>query len=297
MSESSASPTDAAIDLSVVIPAYDAVDSIGEQLEALLAQEWSGTWEVVIADNGSHDGTAALVGQVASRDSRVRVVDASQRRGAAHARNEGVAAANGRSIAFCDADDVVADGWVAAMGDALGRSPFVTGPQEFGRLNPPWLYGVYGTVPARELQTFEGIFPFGPTANLGIDRELFKRVGSFDATVSVYEDLELCLRVWLDGVKLVYVPGAVVHYRYRPNLRTLWRQAVTYGAARPAIARRLSEEGRPTPSRWRGVRNWIWLVRRLPSLRSKAGRARWIVVAGGSLGRIVGSVRHRYIAL
>lgn len=297
MTESPYDSTEAAVDLSIVIPAYNAADSIGVQIEALVGQRWSGTWEIVVADNGSTDGTVALIGRVARSEPRVRLVDASQRRGAAFARNRGVDAARGRLIAFCDADDLVADGWIAAIGDALRRSPFVTGPQEYERLNPRWLHGVYGTVPARELQTFEGIFPFGPTANLGIHRDLFERVGRFDTSVAVYEDLELCLRVWLEGVRLEYVPAAVVHYRYRSSLPTLWKQAMSYGAARPAIGRRLSDEGRRTPLRWRGIRNWIWLIRRIPSLRSKAGRARWIVVAGGSVGRVVGSVRHGYLVL
>lgn len=297
MTESSENPTDDAVDLSVVIPAYDAVDTIGEQLDALLGQDWSGTWEVVVADNGSSDGTAELVDRMARTNPRVRLVDASQRRGAAHARNRGIEASCGRLIAFCDADDVVADGWLAAIGDALNRSSFVTGPQEYERLNPQWLHGAYGRVPGRELQTFEGIFPFGPTANLGITRDLLERVGQFDTSISVYEDLELCLRVWLHDVGLEFEPAAVVHYRYRPSFRTLWKQAITYGAARPAIARRLAAEGCATPARWRGVRNWLWLLRRLPSLRSKAGRARWVVVAGGSVGRLVGSARHRYLVV
>lgn len=297
MTEPPDHPTGATLDLSVVIPAYDAVDTLGAQLKALLSQEWSGTWEIVVADNGSTDGTGERVERIARSDPRVRLVDARQRRGAAHARNRGVDAARGRSIAFCDADDVVADGWLAAMGEALGRSPFVTGPQEYECLNPPWLYGVYGTVPTRALQLFEDIFPFGPTANLGIDRELFERVGRFDTSISVYEDLELCLRVWLEGVQLEFVPAAVVHYRYRQAFRPLWKQAATYGAARPAIARRLAREGQPTPSRWRGIRTWLWLIRQLPSLRSKAARARWVVAAGGSVGRLVGSVRHRYLVL
>jgi len=289
--------SDAIVELSIVIAAYDAARTIDDQLRALLDQEWKGGWEVVVADNGSSDGTREAVERAAAVDGRIRLLDASDRRGPAHARNRGVEQAKGTSIAFCDADDVVGEGWLAAMGDALRRTPFVTGPQEHQRLNPQWLHGMYGTVPARELQTFAGIFAFGPAANLGIRRELFKELGGFDASLSVGEDVDLCLRAWLRGEHLEYVPEAVVHYRYRGSLSGIWRQAVQYGVSRPLIARRLAQVGRPVPSRWSGVRNWVWLVRRLPTLRSKAGRARWVVVAGGSVGRIIGSVRSRHLAL
>lgn len=294
MAQTPAPTADDGLDLSVVIAAYNARRWIPEQLEALVRQRWAGSWEVIVADNGSTDGTADLVERLARSEPRISLVDASQQRGAAHARNRGVAAARGRRIAFCDADDVVADGWVAAMGDALERSPFVTGPQEHEHLNPPWLHGVYGNVSARSLQTFEGIFPFGPTANLGIRRDVFERLGGFDESIADFEDMDLCLRAWLDGVVLEFVPAAVVHYRYRDSLRGLWRQAITYGAARPAIARRLSAAGRGTPARWRGLRNWAWLARQLLRLRTRSGRARWVVVAGGCVGRLVGSIRHRY---
>ncbi len=289
------SPPAAAIsvELSVVMPAFNAASTIGAQLDALQKQHWDSSWEVIVADNGSTDTTAAIVSRRAANDPRIRLLDAGDHRGAAHARNAAVRVARGTSIAFCDADDVVGDRWVAAMGTALRETPFVTGPQEYKALNEPWLHAVYGARPAVELQLFAGIFPFGPTANLGIRRDLFERLGGFDTSIAVYEDLELCLRAWLDGVELQFVPDAIVHYRYRSTVRGLWQQAVTYGAAGPVIARRLVDAGRPGPSRWHGAKNWLWLVRKLPSLRSQAGRARWVVVAGGSAGRLLGSVRAR----
>lgn len=285
------------VELSVIMPAFNAASTIGAQLDALQEQQWDSSWEVVVADNGSTDTTAVIVSQRAAIDSRVRLVDAGDQRGAAHARNVAVAVAHGTSIAFCDADDVVGDNWVASMGTALRETPFVTGPQEYTVLNEPGLHAVYGARPALELQLFAGVFPFGPTANLGIRRKAFDRLGGFDTSIAVYEDLEFCLRAWLNGVDLQFVPDIVVHYRYRSTLRGLWNQAITYGAAGPEIARRLADAGRQTPPRWRGAKNWLWLARKLPSLRSQAGRARWVVVAGGSAGRLMGSVRSRHVML
>ncbi len=285
------------IELSVVIPAFNAASTIGKQLEALTAQTWDGLWEVVVADNGSTDVTAEVVERFAAADSRIRLVDAGAASGASFARNSGVEAARGASIAFCDADDLVGHGWVPAMGQALREYALVTGPQEFERLNPPWLWGLYGTKHATELQTFDGIFPFGPSANLGVQRRAFEAIAGFDVSMHVGEDIDVCLRLWLEGIQLVFLPDAVVHYRYRQDLRSLWKQAVRYGASAPAIAKSLADAGRERPSRWAGAKRWIWLVRHLPSLRTPAGRARWIVVAGTSLGRILGSVRHRQVML
>lgn len=286
---------DAEIELSVVIPAYNAALTLGEQLDALAAQQWSGTWEIVVADNGSTDSTRQLLEERAS--DRLRWVDASGRRGAAHARNVGAAHARGQMLLFCDADDVVGVGWVEAMGETLRHRPAATGPQEHERLNPPWLHGVYGTASARGMQSFEGIFPFGPTANLGLSREVFDALGGFDEGITVYEDLDLCRRLWMAGLDLAFVPDAIVHYRYRHRPRELFRHARHYGAAHPAVARELAQHDKPTPSRWRGLRRWGWLLRHLPIVGSRAERARWLVVAGGCVGRVLGSVRARYVLL
>jgi cellulose synthase/poly-beta-1,6-N-acetylglucosamine synthase-like glycosyltransferase len=76
--------------VSVVIPARNAAWCLTEQLRALAAQDFDGTWEVVVSDNGSTDGTVALVRDLAaSFPVPLRVVDASRRPGPAHARNEG----------------------------------------------------------------------------------------------------------------------------------------------------------------------------------------------------------------
>src|SRR5215204_14430 len=109
-------------ELTVVIPALDAADEIAGQLDALAAQEWDEPWEVVVADNGSTDGTRAVVERYAGRLPGLRVVDASEPAGQAHALNSGVESAGAEAVAFCDTDDEAAPGWVAAMGEALSAT-------------------------------------------------------------------------------------------------------------------------------------------------------------------------------
>ncbi len=281
-------------DLTVVIPARNEERTLPAQLEALVAEEWSGTWEVVVADNGSTDGTAEVVRRYMHAGGRVRLVDAHERRGVNHCRNAGVLAGRGRSLAFCDADDVVATGWVAAMGAALRLHEFVTGPLELDELNPAWLAATRGRGDERGLATFYNVFPYPHGNNFGLQRSAWERLGRFDEDFpSAAEDAEFGLRAWRAGVGLHFVESALVHYRYRGEPRELWGQGTAYGRSRPLIRRRLKELGAPAPSPVAGWRSWLWLAWHLPSLRSAEGRAAWVWVAANRVGHIQGSLRHR----
>src|SRR3954451_7038513 len=82
------------VDLSVIIPCYNSAATLAAQLSALAGQKTTYCWEVVVADNGSTDNTRAAATVFGDRIPHLHVVDASARRGAAHARNTGAHAAN-----------------------------------------------------------------------------------------------------------------------------------------------------------------------------------------------------------
>src|SRR4051794_40828132 len=105
--------------LSVIMPCLNAEATLAVQLEALAAQQWSEPWELVIADNGSTDSSLSIARRYEARFPAFRIVDASGLRRPSHAFNVGARAATSDSLACCDADDEVAPGWVASMGDAL----------------------------------------------------------------------------------------------------------------------------------------------------------------------------------
>jgi glycosyltransferase involved in cell wall biosynthesis len=273
--------------LSVVIPARDAAATIDAQLEALLADPWDQPWELVVVDNGSTDATRTIVRRYAARDPRVRLVEAPDARGVSHARNVGIAAARADAVAMCDADDVVGRGWVGTMGTALRDHEFVAGPLDVDELNPPWVAEVRGRAIERGAGDFHGVFPFAHSCNVGLRAELVARVGGFDEELHTGEDIELSFRMWQAGVPLTYVPEAVVHYRYRTSMRALWEQSVAHARVGPLLERRVRATGAvvDTSGEWR---RWVWLLRHAPILRSKAGRAHWVSVAGGRVGRLEG---------
>jgi glycosyltransferase involved in cell wall biosynthesis len=284
------------MELSVVIPALNEEANLPQQLAALSMQSWHSDWEIIVVDNGSTDGTADLVREASSRDPRLRLVS-EPTRGLCAARNAGIAAAQAQAIAICDADDVVAPGWVAAMGDALAEHQLVTGPQEIHRLNPTWLAASRGEQAGTGMPQFHGIFPFPNGNNLGLQKGLIETIGNFDQSFIGAEDVEFGLRAWLSGVDMHFEPGAVVHYAYRTTARHLWRQGLGYGRHRPAVARELVEAGKPRPPRFAGWKSWTWLVLNTPKALSTEGRALLSWVAGNRVGHLLGSVRHRTILL
>ena len=66
--------------VSIILPVYNEQDTIDGVLESLLAQDYPGPLEIVVADGGSDDGTTDLIGGWAERDERVRCIDNPRRR-------------------------------------------------------------------------------------------------------------------------------------------------------------------------------------------------------------------------
>lgn len=91
--------------VSIITPAYNSSGFIGETIAAIQAQSFK-DWELLITDDCSTDDTAKLVDAIAEKDPRIKLSVLERNSGAAVARNEALARASGRYIAFCDSDDI-----------------------------------------------------------------------------------------------------------------------------------------------------------------------------------------------
>ncbi|MDD3313562.1 glycosyltransferase [Pseudodesulfovibrio sp.] len=107
--------------VSVTLPCHDCAATVGRALESLLAQEGT-DFEVVAVDDGSADGTGAILDGFARRDGRVRVLHR-EHRGVVHAANAAIEAARGRYLARMDADDECLPGRLAAQAGLLDNHP------------------------------------------------------------------------------------------------------------------------------------------------------------------------------
>jgi dolichyl-phosphate beta-glucosyltransferase len=94
------------LELSIVIPAYNEEKRIGSTVEAWLAYLSAGdvAGEIVVSDDGSSDRTREIVSEIRLRDTRVRLLDARPNTGKGGAVRDGVMAAQGRVVAYVDAD-------------------------------------------------------------------------------------------------------------------------------------------------------------------------------------------------
>lgn len=232
-----------ALDVSVVIAARDAEATLPAQLAALADQDTRCSWEVLVADNGSTDRTRDVVLDAARRTGRVRLVDASAIRGAGAARNEAARVARGGALLFCDADDVVAPGWVDALHAALRGSDLVAGRLEWERLNSRAAQGSRALPQVDGLQHTEPLPGLGcaSSSNLAVRRTLFDRLGGFDVRARYLQDTDLCWRAQLAGGTLAFEPAAVVHMRLRPGLVGAWRQGRGTGMGQRWLAARYAE--------------------------------------------------------
>ena len=224
--------------VSVVVVVKDGEAHLGRQLAALDAQVGSPSFEVVVADNGSRDGTATLARAWAQgplhAPAAAVVLDAGARPGIPYARNLGVLASRGEVIAFCDADDVVAPDWVAALERAVTGPGLVGGRKDaVGEDGRPrdgvTVRGLTGTA----------YLPFAATCNLAVTRDCFFDLGGFDESLPPYgfEDVDFCWRAQLAGYPLVYADDAAVTFTVTNKLRAV-RKEFLLAKARMAIVRR-----------------------------------------------------------
>ena len=113
--------------ISVVVPFYNNVDLLRDCLDSIAAQTFADL-QVIMVDDGSTDGSAAVASARAAADGRFTLVRVANG-GPGSARNRGVAAASGEFLAFTDADDVLPPDAYATMLGVLERtgSDFVSG--------------------------------------------------------------------------------------------------------------------------------------------------------------------------
>lgn len=287
------------VELSVVIPCRNCADVLGDQLSALAAQRYVGEWEVVVADNGSTDDLASTVESHRARLPGLRIVDASARAGVNHARNAGVAAARGRKVLICDADDRVQPEWLESLAAGLDASPLVGGPVDSLATmpNPP-------DEQPRGVLTRPGSLGFLPYpigANCGFLRSVWEQLGGFDESfVGGADEIDFFWRAQLEGHTFDWIDAARVSYTLKTDSEARVRKAFAVNVGDAHLYAKFRQRG------FRRRHPLVGLARRLAKIVVRAPGAalyrgeratQWRCDLASLRGRLAGAARYRAVHL
>jgi glycosyltransferase involved in cell wall biosynthesis len=276
--------------VSVVVPTHNRATLLPRLVDALRGQEDVGPFEVIVVDDGSHDGTQDVLEALAADDA-VRLIAARlpENRGPAAARNKGWRRARAPLVAFVDDDCTPEPRWLAALVEALGNADLAQGktvpdPEQLAQRNA-FSHSV----------VVEGEWGYYESCNIGYRRDLLERLGGFDegfryavpgrkrAGPIFGEDTDLAWRAKAAGARTAFAANAIVRHdvlrhRYVDHLRQLPRREGVVRALKlnPALRQRCHYR-------------WFWRPAHPPALAAAAGLAalaarprsarRWLVAA------------------
>ena len=220
---------------SIIIPAFNAADSVAFSLRSALNQTLLEI-EVVLVDDGSTDATRSLAAAIASQDSRLTVLAHPLSKGPSAARNTAVAAARGKWIVLLDADDSMATDRVEKMVaeaqarklDALADNLELVDSSSGNRIGVAFDPGLMAHSHLMSLDELLSADWPGRNRNyrsLGVAKPILRRAFlkehnlRYDPTVRLGEDLLFYSALLVKGARFGLTPAA--QYFYRTNTTSI----------------------------------------------------------------------------
>jgi len=209
------------VNVSVVIPAYNAAETLTDTLESLIAQTYP-HWEAIVVNDGSSDATGAITRAFVERDARIRMTT-QPNGGEGAARNTGIAQTQYDWLLFLDADDWIAPVYLERMTHALITTP------EFDAVHcGSTRVALDGTLVGEEYWPPTGdMFPTWarrsafPVHACVVRKSLVEGVGNFDPSFIKCTDWDLWQRIARTGACFGAVREVLAFYRMRPNSASL----------------------------------------------------------------------------
>jgi GT2 family glycosyltransferase len=210
--------------VSVIVLNYNGAHLLPDCLDSFAAQDWP-SLEVLVADNGSVDGSASVASSY-----RVRWVPMGDNLGFSMANNRAAAQAGGDYLFFVNNDMKFKPDCVRRLAEVLQRddSLFAADPTQVDWAGSRVIHARTRLVPGRYVQMVVPPFavdytapadglvevPWGCAGSLMVRRDRFEALGGFDPKFFIdFEDTDLCWRAWRRGWRTVYVPQAVLHHK------------------------------------------------------------------------------------
>ena len=256
--------------VSVITPAHNSEAFLGEALRSVEAQTY-GDWEVVVADDASTDGTAAVAESFGAK-----LVRAERNLGPAGARNLALEHAGGELVVLLDADDYLLPTFLerqVAAYDGGANVGLVTsdarilGAEGMSDVTYRDLHPLSGELTLKRLLERNPVF----VSSL-FPRRLIDEVGPFDVDIRGAEDFDLWVRILERGYRALVTPEALAVYRRHESALTA-SEATSARSERLAYERALAR-GRLDPASARVARRRLRHARAVELLAEKRMRPR-----------------------
>lgn len=222
------------IDTSIIILTLNGGAKFPRLLERIYSQRYSGSYEVIVIDSGSTDGTPQ-----AARKYPVRLVEITPEEfHHGRTRNLGAELARGEYLVYITQDALpVDDGWLQKLtGDFIDpQVATVIGRQiPWERAKPPEKFFYYYNFPGFKIVIKSGSGDyyhdnvFISDVNSAYRKEILRNFG-FSESIVMAEDKELAIRVLAGGQSIIYEPEAVVYHSHDQTIRESFEKSLDYG--------------------------------------------------------------------
>ena len=244
------------MEISVVIAVRNEVNHIKECVQSVLSQDYKETYELIIVDGMSGDGTYELLESLKKKHKFILLKN--PKFNAAAGRNIGIKHSKGNYIAFIDGDAIAEKDWLEQItkafecSDAIGVGGPDFLPEESNKMarmigyimtSPVARGGKLNPSTQHSIKEWKQYVKHIPTCNLCLKRKVFDDVGLFDETFVKGQDLELNYRIINAGHKLQYFPKIrVVHHR-KQNVMDFSKQIYKWAKAKVAIIKKHGVRG------------------------------------------------------
>lgn len=206
--------------VSIVIPCRNEGPNVASTVQSILETPTLLSYEIIVVDDGSSDGCCQfLANKKADQVRLIRTLGL----GASNARNRGALSASGELLVFCDAHVFVEPYWLDKMAECFSDKQIGIVTPAIAPHDRPHLAG-YGQTLTEGFRVDwlahpgrMGEIPIAPGGCVMIARRTFQRVGGFDTGFRVWghEDVELSIKYWLFGYKVLVNPEVKILHIFR----------------------------------------------------------------------------------
>jgi len=220
--------------VSVVIPTYNRKDMLKECLESLFNQTYpKDKYEIIVVNDGSTDGTEEVLKEYAKKAPCAFKWLTQQNKGSYAARNLGIKNAGGEIICFTD-DDCIADKrWLEELVKGFTDEGIGGVGGRIIAYNPKTMLEKYVEMDqASEIR--EPLY----TCNAAYKKGVLERVRGFDSYFRSGGDVDMSIRVTLEGYKLKYASDAIIYHKHRETLKGLIKQRYNYGIGTAVLSKK-----------------------------------------------------------